>query len=143
LAEKMITQQRLAELAKVVYVEKEADGRYPDVDDAPPGSWLCVCGNVNWPFRLSCNKLDCGMWGLIMKSGLSDFWYYTGLSIYVLSARVAAGKSLCDLSNGWEGEAVGNWEYLLAYGGMLPDKHLVFIVLLDGSDYAGSGRGYK
>ncbi|KAF4662163.1 hypothetical protein FOZ61_002673 [Perkinsus olseni] len=61
LAEKMITQQRLAELAKVVYIEKEADGRYPDVDDAPPGSWLCVCGNVNWPFRLSCNKLDCGM----------------------------------------------------------------------------------
>lgn len=29
--------------------------------DSPPGSWLCQCGNINYPTRTTCNRGVCGL----------------------------------------------------------------------------------
>ncbi|KAK3243725.1 hypothetical protein CYMTET_46637 [Cymbomonas tetramitiformis] len=40
---------------------REDESKEKKDDPAPDGSWICSCGNVNYPFRTKCNRRNCGL----------------------------------------------------------------------------------
>ncbi|KAF4677248.1 hypothetical protein FOL47_002487 [Perkinsus chesapeaki] len=59
-ADRLSSQQRLADLVRTLFTET-MPWNSPVAQDSLPGSWICMCGKVNWPSRHSCDRPECSI----------------------------------------------------------------------------------